>query len=404
MNDFKHNPMYRYLVVLTISAMVGLQTWRTIFNNFAVEAAFLEGHQIGLIQSVREIPGIVAIFAVFTLLLIKEHRLSALSIILCGFGLATTGFFPSFFGLILTTLTMSVGFHFFQVTGPSLTLQYFDKQKSPLVIGKLRSLAAASNVGIGILIYFSSPVLSFAQLYIIIGCLILAAGFWAIFQNPADRNIVSQRKKIFFRKKYFLYYFLRFMAGTRRQTFIAFALFLLVKKFHLTLQIIAVLFMINNVLNFFLSPYIGKSINRFGEKKILTLESIALTVIFLAFTILKVKIILIFFYILGSIIFYNIPPIAIRTYFQKVGDPQDTASTMATGSTINHISTVIAPAIGGFLWMIDFRIPFWLGSVLSVVSLLAAQKIQTIASEPDFHGLDPTQPVKRHFGRGRSHD
>ena len=186
-------------------------------------------------------------------------------------------------------------------------------------------------------------------------------------------------------EKYFLYYFLRFMAGTRRQIFIAFVLFLLVKKFHLTLRIIAALFMINNVLNFFLSPYIGKSIKRFGEKKILTLESIAVAIIFLAFAILKVKIVLILFYILGSILFYNIPPIAIRTYFQKVGDPKDIASTMATGSTINHIATVIAPAIGGFLWMIDFRIPFWLGSFLSLVSLFAAQKIRLNV----FLGNDP---------------
>jgi len=80
-------------------------------------------------------------------------------------------------------------------------------------------------------------------------------------------------------------------------------------------------------------------------------------------------------------IFYNIPPIAIRTYFQKVGDPEDIAATMAAGSTINHVSTVIAPAVGGFLWMIDFRIPFLFGSVLSVVSLIAVQKIQTARSK-----------------------
>jgi len=381
MNDLKHNQMYRYLIVLTIGSMVGLQTWRMLINNFAVEVAHLEGHQIGLIQSVREIPGLLTVFVVYALILFKEHRLSALSIILLGFGLATTGLFPNFTGILLTILTMSIGFHFFQVTSQSLTLQYFDEEKSPIIIGKLRSFAAASNVGIGIFIFFTSPVLSFAQLYILIGCLISALGLWGIFQDPTDRDIIHQRKNIFFRKEYFLYYFLRFMAGTRRQIFIAFALFLLVKNFHLSLQVITILFMINNILNFFLSPYIGKSIALFGEKKILGLESMGLTIIFLAFAMLKTKIILVILFILGSVIFYNIPPIAIRTYFQKVGDPEDIAATMAAGSTINHVSTVIAPAVGGFLWMIDFRIPFLFGSVLSVVSLIAVQKIQTARSK-----------------------
>jgi hypothetical protein len=49
--------MYRYLLVLTVASAIGLQGWRTLFNNFAVEVAGLDGHQVGIIQSVREIPG-----------------------------------------------------------------------------------------------------------------------------------------------------------------------------------------------------------------------------------------------------------------------------------------------------------------------------------------------------------
>jgi len=72
----KQNPMYRFLMVLTISSTVGLQTWRTLFDNFAVRAAGLDGNHIGVIQSVREIPGFLALLAVFAIMLIKEHRLA----------------------------------------------------------------------------------------------------------------------------------------------------------------------------------------------------------------------------------------------------------------------------------------------------------------------------------------
>ena len=53
--------MLRYLIVLTIASMVGLQTWMILFNNYAVELAGLNGQQVGGIQSVREIPGFLAL-------------------------------------------------------------------------------------------------------------------------------------------------------------------------------------------------------------------------------------------------------------------------------------------------------------------------------------------------------
>jgi hypothetical protein len=74
-------------------------------------------------------------------------------------------------------------------------------------------------------------------------------------------------------------------------------------------------------------------------------------------------------------IFFNFA-IAIRTYFQKVGDPEDIAPSMAVGFTINHIAAVVLPAVGGLLWVIDYRIPFVCGAFLSMISLIAVQKIR----------------------------
>ena len=50
-------PLYRFLIILTICSTVGLDAWMILFNNFAVEVAGLDGKEVGLIQSVREIPG-----------------------------------------------------------------------------------------------------------------------------------------------------------------------------------------------------------------------------------------------------------------------------------------------------------------------------------------------------------
>lgn len=300
-DSIKRNPMFVYLVVLTISSTVGLQTWTTLFNNFAVDIANLGGNHVGMIQSIREIPGFLALLAVFVIRFIPEHRLSAVSILVLGVGLAATGFFPSYLGIALTTLASSFGFHYYETTNMSLTLQYFKKHESPWVFGRLTSLAAATSIGIGLLIWVMIVFLSFSQVYLIVGGLIASAGLWAFSRNPTDPKALPQRKQMILRKRYWLFYFLTFMAGARRQIFIAFSVLLLVQKFNYSVQEVTILFVINNSINYFLSPIVGKSIIRFGERKVLSLEYASVIFIFSAYACTDSKLLVAFIYIIDQI-------------------------------------------------------------------------------------------------------
>jgi hypothetical protein len=138
---------------------------------------------------------------------------------------------------------------------------------------------------------------------------------------------------------------------------------------------VTILFVINNTINYFLSPLIGRSIIRFGERWMLSLEYFSVIFIFTAYATTDSKLLVAFIYVLDQIFFTF--AIAIRTYFQKVGDPQDIAPSMAVGFTINHLAAVFLPAIGGMLWVIDYRIPFFAGAAMGAISLLAVQKIRT---------------------------
>jgi len=373
--NLANRPMYQFLIAMTVMSSMGLQGWRTLFDNFSVHVVGLDGGQIGVIQSVREIPGFLALLVIFVLLVLKEHRLSAWSIITLGLGVGLTGLFPTYIGVIGTTLIMSVGFHYFETTSQSLTLQYFDKKNSPTVFGKMRSLGAASNIVVGGLIFVLAPRMSYAHIFLVIGGAVAAVGVWGLTRNPENPHLVPQHKKMIVRKRYWLYYFLTFMAGARRQIFVAFAVFLLVKKFNFTVQEITILFVTNNVVNYFLSPLIGKAIVRFGERWVLTAEYSSLFFIFLAYAVVESKALVAGLYIADHI-FFNFA-IAIRTFFQKIGDPQDVAPSMAVGFTINHIGAVVFPVVGGLLWLIDYRIPFVTGAVLSLFSLAAVQLITT---------------------------
>ena len=365
--------MFIFLAVMSVVTTMGFQVWRTLFNNFAVEVVGLGGNHMGMIQSVREVPGFLALLVVYATLVIKEHRLSALSVIILGLGISLTGVFPTYSGLIFTTLLMSFGFHYFETTNQSLTLQYFDKHTSPWVMGKMRSYSAASAIMIGLVLFFVSSRLSYELLFGILGALVVIAGIWGLVQHPTRADLVPQAKKMILRKRYSLYYFLTFMAGARRQIFVAFAVFLLVEKFHFTVKEITLLFMFNNVVNYFLSPLIGKAIIRFGEQKVLSTEYLSLIFIFIAYATVDTKAVMAGLYILDHI-FFNFS-MGIRTFFQKIGDADHMAPTMAVGFTINHIAAVVIPVLGGLAWIIDYRIPFIAGAFMSLISLIAVQFI-----------------------------
>jgi predicted MFS family arabinose efflux permease len=313
------------------------------------------------------------LLAVFVMLVVREHRLSSLSIILLGAGVGLTGFFPSYAGLLVTTLLMSFGFHYYETTNQSLTLQYFSTASSPLIFGRLRSLAAATSILVGLLLYLAGLIFSYRIMFLGVGALVVAAGIWGLLQDPTHPNLVPQQRKMIFRRRYLLYYFLTFMAGARRQIFIAFSVYLLVKVFHCTLTEITLLFVANNLVNYFLSPLIGRAIVRFGERRVLSVEYAGLILVFLVYAYSGSKLVVILMYLLDHILFNF--AIAIRTYFQKVADSQDIAPSMAVGFTINHIAAVVMPVIGGALWLIDYRIPFVFGALLSLISLCAVQRI-----------------------------
>lgn len=369
-----NQPMFRFLAVLTAASMVGLQGYAILFNNYAVETVHLEGLHIGLIQSVREIPGFLALTAIYVMMVIREHRLAALSIVLLGLGVALTGFFPSFRGLAVTTLIMSFGFHYYETVNQSLTLQYFSTHQSPLVIGKLRSLAAITSIISAAIIWCLGFVMEYTGIFLVLGGVVFLAGLWATFQDPTHADIPGQKLKMFLKRRYWLYYMLTFMSGARRQVYMVFSMFLMVKVFHFSVQAITVLFIINNLINWVVNPMIGRAIIAFGERTLCTIEYTGVIMVFLTYAYASSKWVVAGMYILDYILFNF--AVAIRTYFQKIADPEDIAPSTAVGFTINHIAAVFLPALGGYLWMLDYRIPFLMGAALGVVSLVLAQFIR----------------------------
>lgn len=366
-------PMYRFLLILSVASAVGFQGWRTMINNFAVDEAGINGLQIGTIQSLREVPGLLVFTVIYIVMIFKEHRVASYTTILIGIGVAATGFIPNFGGILLTTILMSVGFHYYESCNQSLTLQYFGTKESPLVFGKIRSITALSNIAVGLFIWAIADFIPYRYSFLIIGIVVIIGGAYTLLSNPTNNTIVKQRKGLIFKRKYWLFYTLNLLSGARRQIFVVFAVFMLVEKYEYSLTAITALFVLNNIIAYFLNPFIGKWINRFGERAILSAEYIGLIVVFTSYIIFDNPWVAGFLYVIDHLFFPF--SIGIKTWFQKTADPEDIGSSVAVGFAINHIAAVVLPIVGGALWMIDYRIPFIIGIGLCILSLYFSRKI-----------------------------
>ncbi|MDD5168781.1 MAG: hypothetical protein PHN75_08185 [Syntrophales bacterium] len=374
MEQFKDKPMYTYLMVLVICASAGLQGWMALFTNFAKEVVGVNGFQIGVAQAVREIPGFLTFLVMYVLLIMKEHRLSAWSVILLGIGIGATGFFTSFTGLLMTTVIMSIGFHYFETTNKSLTVQYFNVKDAPIVFARLRGYGALANITVGSIVWLLSFIAPYRINFLLLGIFISMAGIYMLSKNPIIEHGVHRQNKLVLRRKYWLYYTLNFLSGARRQIFIVFAIFLLVEKYRLSVSTIAGIYVLNYALTFMTNRYISKAINVYGERVVLSLESASLFLLFMGYAFIENAGVAVVLYVIDSI-FFNFS-IGLNTYLQKTADAGDLAQSTAVGYTINHISAVVIPVVGGSLWLFNWKLPFIIGACLTAISLYFTQKIK----------------------------
>jgi hypothetical protein len=295
--------------------------------------------------------------------------------VLLGVGDLLAGFFPSFGGLLMTTLIVSTGFHYFQTSNQSLTLQYFKGDRVPLVLSKLNRYTALGNILVGLFILVVSGFVSINRIFFIIGIVVIAIGLYSFTRKPVDETLPPQRKKLVLRKKYWLFYVLNFLSGARRQIFVVFSVFLLVQKYHFSVAYVTALFITNNVITYLLSPAVGRAVAKYGERRMMTIEYTGLFFVFLGYALVENQIFATAMYLVDNLFFSF--AISINSFFRKQADPQDIAPSMSVGFTINHITAVILPVVGGALWMVNWRIPFLTSALLSLGSLYFARKVRT---------------------------
>jgi hypothetical protein len=371
---YLHRPEV-FLYLFSAAVPLSFATWQALINNFAIEQVNFTGVEIGILQSLREVPGFIAFGVIFLLLIMREQTVAFLALIALGIGTALTGFLPTVMGLYFTTVLMSMGYHYAETIQQSLTLQLIDKHQLPLVMGRQIAVGAFTGLFAFAVLYLLVDLLDlgYQLIYLLGGGATLAIAIFMMIKFPHFKGEAEQHKKMVIRKRYWLYYLLTFLSGARRQIFVVFAGFLMVEKFHFSVGEMSMLFLVNGVLTIYLAPRIGRLVNYWGEKRTLTLEYVGLIIIFSCYAFVESAAFACLLYIVDHIFFAM--AIALNSYLKKIADPADMAATAGVSFSINHVAAVILPFVLGLLWIFSPAMVFLSGTAIAVMSLVLSQMI-----------------------------
>ena len=368
---FWRRPIF-LLFVMSAAMPIAFATWSALLNNFVVEVADFDGADIGMLHSVREIPGFLAVGVIALIIFVREQVIGLFALVLLGVATAMTGWFPQMGGILTLTLLSSIGFHYYETVNQSLQLQWIPKDRAPLVLGWLLAMgSAASLVAFGVIVVtWEWLELSYNVAYSVSGAITASIAVACIIIYPQFQSPTLQHKTMILRKRYWLYYALQFMAGARRQIFMVFAGFMMVERFGFAVHELTALYLINLTLNMLLGPLFGKVVAYFGERNTLIFEYAGLAIVFFAYGGIYMfgwGMVLAGTLFVIDHLFFSLA-FALKTYFQKIADPADIAPTAAVAFTINHIAAVGLPLLLGLVWLVSPGLVFVMAALMAIIS------------------------------------
>ena len=370
-NPFKDwNRDFKLLAVAIYANGIYFGIRLTLYNNFIVDRLGIEPHQLGYIESLREVPGFLNVLFIALMIRLPPQIVGGISLVVMGMGIGAFAELTTITQLTLFSLVGSIGFHCWIPTQQALSLEYSPPGEKGRWLGQLRSVSSAGwllTVGFCIVAY---DFLQYEGLFLLAGAAAALGGLAIMFASRPSRP--ETEKGFVLKRRYWVYYALNVLQGVRRQMFITFAVFALVKIHGMPVKTTMMLVLINQVLIMLSSPKIGRMLDRYGERRMLSVSYFCLTLIFTGYAVITDRPILYVLFCLDNLVFFG--PMAMTTYLNKIATKEDLRPTLSMGVTMNHVAAVIGPVIGGYVWeAYGYQVIFFSGAILAFVSLGLSQ-------------------------------
>ncbi len=323
----------------------GFGLYRSVYNNFLAGELGIGAGSLGLIEGIREVPGLLTMFLAAATVHIFESRLAALSMAVMALGLALYTVAGSLWDLVFFTLIFSTGFHLLYPVQGAIVLGLSREGEKGRGLGRIEGVGAAAMLTAMVLVSATSSFITYRSYFLIAG-VVTCLGALAMLSLPASRR-ASIRRRLVLKAAYAPYYILTLLAGARRHMFLTFAVFNLVKVHHVPVGTVALLLAVGTGLSIYGRPLLGAMVDRFGERAVLVSCYAAVAAILVGYATISYLPVLYVLFCLDNLLRFEM---VTTTYLDKIASPEDISPTLATGSTVNHITGIIVPVAGGVLW------------------------------------------------------
>jgi MFS family permease len=361
------------LITLTFAFSFGFAVYGGLFQNYFREVIHGEPQQLGILESLREIPGLLTAVTAGLLVALAETRLCGAALIASAVGIAATGWVASYWPLVGVTVFWSIGMHLWFSLSPAITLSLAEGREGGKHLGRMAGVGAAAGLAALGATRLLKPYVAYHVLFNAAGALIVAAGLLALFirVHPARQP----RQGMVLRREYGLYYVLTFLEGCRRQIFGTFAPFVLIMVYHASIETMLNLAFLNAAVSIVVQPLIGRAIDRLGERKVMMAYYAILMAVFAGYAFISNRTVLFGFYMVDNLLFGC--SMAITTYVNRIVRPTEMTPTLTMGTTMNHVAAVLVPVTGGILWKTlgNFQIPFFIGIAVLIASLVVSRRL-----------------------------
>ena len=305
--------------------------------------------------------------------------------LLCAFGILLIGFgSPSFSIMLIWLFVFSIGQHLFIPLNQSIGMELAAVGQKGRRLGQFSAVANVSAIigSVAIFVGFTYFDLNFKISYFVAFLGFLLVSF-LIFLMKKDEPYAA-KTKLKLRKEYKLFYWLNILYGTRKQIFLTFAPWVLVTVFKQKTQVVAMLLAVGGVIGIFFKPMLGRTIDKLGERFVITAEAVALVFVCLGygysreiFSETTALFVAFACYVMDQLLMSV--SMARATYLQKIAVvPEDVAQTLTMGVTIDHALSISIALLGGFLWVTwGYQYIFLLGACIAVINFFSALRVRT---------------------------
>lgn len=358
------------------------------FNNFFNDVFHVTVTQRTLMELPREFPGIMVVFVLGMLLFLGDIRIAFVANILSALGMLAIGCLSKSFGItMLWVIVYSMGQHLLMPVQNSIGMKLAEEGDVGKILGKINGLNTAAFLVTSII---TAIVLRYVKLdYRVafsIGAIAYMASAVLIFKITPYKS-ESKIKKLFIKKEYSLFYYLSILNGARKQIFITFGPWVLIKIFNQGVSTFALLGFFTAGIGIFFKPYVGYLIDSMGERFVLTAEALLLILVCTGYAFAKsipgtglltntALYITCACFVVDQLL--TAATMARATYLKKIAvNSEDISPTLSMGISMDHVVSMFIPWLGSLIWnAFGYEYVFIAGACIAIMNFTLAMKIK----------------------------